>query len=210
MHVYRDHTGLSHRLFKLLSYLCVLFLLPTQAVWAHVLQHGPHHTLGFMQGWMHPFSGLEHLLATLAISLWAAHIQPNHRIEWLPVIYIGMLGLGLFIGTQAIHLPAQHWSLLLPPLVTGLLIAKAKQLPLALTALIVSIFAVYHGHIHTEAAQATTLIQPTYHVGMLLATSLLLIAGIIAGRVLFQRPEASTTRFYGLALAGAGCLVWMT
>src|SRR4051812_37933921 len=64
-------------------------LYPAMAL-AHPGHSGPH---GFAGGFVHPFTGLDHMLAALAIGIWA--IQLGGRARWaIPFSFLSMLAIG--------------------------------------------------------------------------------------------------------------------
>src|SRR5689334_24186319 len=129
------------RLVRFASLLVLLVALAAPAL-AHP---GPSSGLGvgFSGGLAHPFGGLDHVLAMVAVGLWAS--QLGGRALWLvPASFVTLMaaGAGLAFVTP---LPAVELGILGSLVVLGALVASAARLPVALGALIVGIFALFHG-----------------------------------------------------------------
>jgi len=167
------------------------------------------HTLGahganFISGVGHPLTGLDHILAMIAVGLWAA--QLGGRAYWsVPLAFVGMMTLGAAMSTAGLSLPAVESGIAASVLILGLLIAFSARLPILLGMVLVGVFAVFHGHSHgTELPQAASAVS--YGLGMLLTTIGLHAAGLGAG-ILFQRA-AILLRIGGAMIAAAGVMMW--
>ena len=143
---------------------------------------GTHHTL--VDGLLHPLTGLDHLAAMLAVGLWSALSATSARRIWLaPVAFAGMLLVGALLGLNGLELPAVEPMIAASLLVMGLLVATRAQLPVAVTAGVVGVFAVFHGIAHgTELAGGGNGFAPL--LGMLVATIALHLAGVGLGLAL--------------------------
>ena len=143
---------------------------------------GTHHTL--VDGLLHPLTGLDHLAAMLAVGLWSALSATSARRIWLaPVAFAGMLLVGALLGLNGLELPAVEPMIAASLLVMGLLVATRAKLPLAVTAGVVGVFAVFHGIAHgTELAGGGNGFAPL--LGMLVATIALHLAGVGLGLAL--------------------------
>jgi urease accessory protein len=173
----------------------VVVLLWPLAAWAHVEsgQAG-----GFLSGLAHPVSGLDHVLAMVAVGLWGA--QLGAPALWvLPVAFPVMMAFGGLLGLLGIGLPGVELGIALSAVVLGALILGAIRLPLAAALLVVAFFAVFHGHAHgTEMSPGESAIL--YSLGFVIATGLLHAVGIAIG--LIHRWDAGR-----MALRGAGSVV---
>ena len=143
---------------------------------------GTHHTL--VDGLLHPLTGLDHLAAMLAVGLWSALSATSaRRILLAPVAFAGMLLVGALLGLNGLELPAVEPMIAASLLVMGLLVATRAKLPLAVTAGVVGVFAVFHGIAHgTELAGGGNGFAPL--LGMLVATIALHLAGVGLGLAL--------------------------
>lgn len=185
-----------HRKFPVMALLLmvVALLLPLSA-WAHVEsgQAG-----GFLSGLSHPISGLDHVLAMVAVGLWGA--QLGRPAVWLlPVAFPMMMAFGGMLGLMGIPVPGIEIGIALSGIVLGALILGETKMPIIGALLVVAFFAVFHGHAHgTELAPGQNAML--YSLGFVICTGLLHGVGI--GMGLVHRWE-----FGRLALRGAGSIV---
>ena len=140
---------------------------------------GDHALLGFMSGWSHPWMGLDHLLAMLAVGLWAA--QQGGRALWaVPLTFVAAMVVGGALAGFGIVLPFVETGIALSVLVLGLLLVWQQRLPLAAGMGIVGVFALFHGFAH--GLEMPLAVSPVlYALGFVLATSLLHGIGVLAG-----------------------------
>ncbi len=184
-----------------LSVCALMACLPTWAL-AHT---GHDHTAlaGLSEGLLHPFTGLDHLAAMLAIGVWSAIAL---RPVWLaPLAFVLMLALGAMLGFAGVQVPAVEPMIAASLLVIGLLMAWRQHMPWAAAAVVASVFAVFHGAAHgLEMAGAHA---GSALAGMALGSALLHGAGVLigqrmAGRVWLQRSAGGA-----LAMMGSSLLV---
>jgi len=161
------------------------------------------HGAGFVSGITHPLTGLDHMLAMIAVGMWAA--QLGGRARWaVPLAFVGMMALGAILAAAGLILPAVETGIAASVLILGLLIAFSSRMPVLLGMALVGVFAIFHGHAHgTELPQAASAVA--YGLGMLLATVGLHAAGLGAG-ILFQRA-AVLLRVGGAMIAAAGVIL---
>jgi urease accessory protein len=159
-------------------------------------------TAGFMHGFSHPIGGADHILAMVAVGLWAAQI--GGRALWvIPCTFVGVMVLGGVLGFAGIYVPFVEEGILVSILILGVLIAGAFKVPLMYSSLIVGLFAIFHGHAHGIEMPAT-MSAASYAVGFALATAMLHLAGIGLG-VLMQKSKLQTVnRFAGGVIALSG------
>ena len=163
---------------------------------------GAHtHGAGLIAGLAHPFNGLDHLLAMVAVGLWAA--QLGGRVLWaLPLTFVGVMALGSTLGVAGIVLPGLEAGILLSVLALGLLVALESRWSLQLACATVGLFALFHGAAHGLEMPLTA--SPWgYSVGMLAATALLHASGVLAGvkvRTIFLRAAGAAVSLAGLGL----------
>lgn len=160
---------------------------------------------GFAEGFVHPFLGVDHLLAMVAVGLWSAVL--GGRARWsVPAAFVVAMAAGAALGMAAIPLPSVELGIALSVLVFGLLIGLGARLPLPAGIALVALFAVFHGHAHGwEAPTAAT--PALYMLGFALATASLHLAGLGLG-VLIERRGAAVAAWFarlsGGAIAAAG------
>ena len=133
-------------------------------------------TTSFTAGLGHPLGGLDHVTVMVMVGLWAG--LKGGRALWIwPAVFVGaMLGGGV-LGMEAVPVPFVESGILASVGTLGLLAALAVDLPVAVGAAIIAIFAVFHGHAHGSEV-AETLNGVGYMAGFALATAALHLAGI--------------------------------
>jgi urease accessory protein len=168
---------------------------------AHVGADGAaHHDIGFVQGLLHPFTGLDHLAAMVAVGLWSALIARGARdVLWAPLGFAAMLLVGAGMGLAGVQVPAVEPMIAASLLVIGLLVVTRLRLPGPVAAAVVGAFAVFHGvaHGHELAGDHGAGLAIA---GMVLATALLHAGGIAIGWAL-RRRTAWLPRVAGAAVA---------
>lgn len=183
---------------KISKLLVLFFSLPGVAL-AHT---GVGETVGFMHGLGHPTGGGDHILAMVAVGLWAAQI--GGRALWVvPCTFVGVMVLGGVLGFTGFSVPFVEEGILISILVLGILIAAAVKLPLIYSSLIIGLFAIFHGHAHgTE--MPISISTASYAVGFAFATAMLHIAGIGLGMLVKKLNLQMVSRFAGGAIALSG------
>lgn len=150
-------------------------------------------TAGFTHGFLHPVGGLDHVLAMVAVGLFAWLL--SGRALWLvPAAFVVMMAAGGALGMLAVGVPYVETGIALSVIVIGGMVALGKSLPLAVAVAVVGAFAIFHGHAHgTEMPE--TMSGLAYGVGFMTATALLHGAGILAGIGLGKASAAHGARF---------------
>lgn len=161
------------------------------------LAHPGHGTATFSSGFAHPFGGVDHLLAMLAVGLYAA--SQSGRQRWmLPAAFVSMMVAGAALGAAVPGLPMVEAGISASVLVLGLLIAFAARMPLVAAVPMVGAFALCHGYAHAAEAGAGSLVQ--FAVGFVAATALLHGLGYAVARWM---PESAPARAAKRVLGGA-------
>jgi urease accessory protein len=177
----------------------------TGTAFAHT-GHGD--TSGFVHGFMHPLGGLDHVLAMVAVGLYAAMI--GGRALWLmPLTFIGMMALGGAMGASGIVDPFVEAGIAMSVIVLGLAVALRVNLPTVIAIALVGLFAILHGHAH-GAEMPQDVSGYAYAAGFLLATALLHGAGIALGLLagmLATRGGWRVAQAAGGAMALAGVAI---
>lgn len=165
---------------------------------------GGAHAGGFMAGLGHPLVGADHLLAMLAVGLWAA--QLGGRAAWqVPAAFVAALALGAGAAVLGLGMPAVEPGIMVSMLVMGLLVAFAVRLPAAAGMAVAAVFALSHGHAHgTELPVAASPLL--YGLGFVLASVGLHLAGVTLGALASRFLSPLVTRAAGAMVAAAG--VW--
>ena len=172
-----------------------LVLLWPFAAWAHVEsgQAG-----GLLSGFSHPVSGLDHVLAMIAVGLWG--VQLGSPAVWLlPVAFPMMMAFGGMLGLMGIPLPGVEIGIAVSGVVLGALILGEAKMPLIGALFVVGFFAIFHGHAHgTELSPGQNAML--YSLGFVICTGILHAGGI--GMGLVHKWDLGR-----LALRGAGSVV---
>ncbi len=188
-----------------------------QVLWTAVVAAGPWlpraaeaHTYGaagagFLHGLGHPLGGLDHLLAMVAVGLWAAQI--GGRALWLvPAAFVAMMLVGGALGMAGIGLPMAEMVVVASVLVLGTLVASASRLPVAAGMAVTGLFALFHGHAHgVEMPEAAS--PALYGLGFVLTTVALHAIGVGLGLAGRRGVPAILLRLGGGAIAAVGILM---
>ena len=163
--------------------------------------HPGHGDNGLLAGISHPLGGLDHLLAMLAVGLWAA--QQHGAARWvLPCTFVASMLMGGLLGFEGLNLPALEGAIAASVLALGLAVALAVRPPLGLAMAATALFALCHGVAH--GLELPDMSSPwTYAMGFVAATALLHAAGYALVRVL-PRAAAPLVRVAGAISAATG------
>ncbi|AXA65069.1 HupE/UreJ family protein [Pseudomonas oryzihabitans] len=163
--------------------------------------HPGHAENGLAAGVLHPLTGLDHLLAMLAVGLWAAQQQGKARLA-LPCTFVGTMLIGGLLGFAGLELPLLETGIAASVLALGLLVALAARPPVAAAVGLTAAFALFHGVAH--GLELPEMGNPwAYALGFVAATATLHGLGYAVVRYL---PQAATplVRLAGVATAVAG------
>jgi urease accessory protein len=160
---------------------------------------------GFLAGFAHPVSGLDHLLAMAAVGIWGAFL--GRPLIWaLPIAFPLMMVVGGVAGIVGLPLPMIELGVGLSVVALGLAIAWAWRAAIPAAILIVAVFAVFHGYAHgAELPQAAD--PAAYSAGFVICTGLIHLAGIAFGLLGKLAHGTRILRGAGAAIAAAG--VWI-
>lgn len=150
----------------------LLIAVPT-AAFAHT-GHGD--TSGFMHGFMHPVGGLDHILAMVAVGVFA-YVLSGKALWLVPLSFVGMMAVGFMLGVGQIDVPFVELSIALSSVVIGGVAALGRQVPVAAASALVGVFAIFHGHAH-GAEMPVDASGVEYAAGFVAATTLLHATGI--------------------------------
>lgn len=184
-------------------------LLLAGAAQAHV---GPDagHTATFFNGLAHPVSGMDHLLAMVAVGLWSAVAMPAQR--WLaPAVFVGAMTVGALLAHLGLALPlgdSLEWLIAGSVVLLGALLLSGAALPAAAGLALIGTSALFHGTAHgLEMAVGASFVA--YGAGFVVATSLLHFGGVGLGVVL-HKVRAVLPRVAGALIGGAGVFLLLS
>lgn len=159
----------------------------------------------FGGGFIHPLGGIDHLLAMVAVGIWAA--QQGGRAVWmLPAAFVGMMALGGSVGLLGGGIGGAETVVLASVLVLGAVVAAALKPPLWLAVLLVGAFALFHGLVHGRELPAAA-DAAGYAAGFVAATAALHAAGIVLALALRKGAAILALRAAGAAQTGVGALL---
>lgn len=162
--------------------------------------HGDAHS--FVHGFIHPIGGLDHMLAMVAVGLFAAHL--GGRALWAaPAAFVTLMAFGGALGMNGVDLPFVEAGVALSVVAFGVILATGVALPAGLAAGLVGFFAIFHGHAHGAEMPADAS-GAAYAAGFMAATATLLVAGIALGLGAGRLASMRAVRLGGAAMAAAG------
>ena len=166
------------------------------------LAHVGFHPAGLGDGLAHPLSGLDHVLAMVAVGLWASQLG---RPAWwlLPLTFPIVMAFGAALGFAGVALPWTEIGIGMSVLVLGLVIAFALRPSLVVSVALIALFALVHGYAHgTELPASATALA--YGIGFVVATLVLHAIGLGLGLFSNSMTGRLAMRGAGAAIAVAG------
>lgn len=176
-----------------------LFVLVAGMPAAAVAHTGVGATHGFAVGFAHPIGGLDHILAMIAVGLYAVLL--GGRALWLvPSSFVLMMIAGALLGIAGVQLPLVEVGIAASVVTLGLAVALRWNASALGAAALVGFFALFHGHAHGAEmpAAASSL---SYAFGFVLATTILHLSGIAMGKATARLPRVATGAAGGLMAA---------
>lgn len=179
----------------------LLTMLATPAM-AHT---GVGEVSGLMAGLAHPVSGLDHILAMVAVGILA--VQLGGRGLWLaPASFVSMMALGGVFGGIGIGVPFVEQGIIGSVIILGAVVAWGGKMPLPAAMSLVGVFAMFHGYVHgTEMPLNAHGLE--YSIGFILVTATLHALGMglsLALRAYVETSAMLVARVGGAAIAAAG------
>ncbi len=183
----------------ILTFAIFIFAYYPSAAFAHA-QKGA--VAGFLTGLGHPLSGLDHVLAMVAVGLWGAQLGAP-AIWVLPLAFPMMMAMGGMLGLMGVQLPGIEYGIAASAILLGAAVMFAARPPLGLAAALVAFFAIFHGHAHgTELPPGQSALL--YSMGFVIATGGLHAAGIGIGAAHRWGWGQKLLRVAGAAVAAGG------
>jgi urease accessory protein len=179
----------------------VIFCLAAIAApaWAHP-DHGG-------SGFLHPFTGVDHLLAMVGVGMWAWLLSNRRRSAGVlvPGAFLAMMAIGAAAGFAGIKLPLAEAGILASVFLLGGLVMAAVQLPLAAAMSVVGVFAIFHGYAHASEAPSTA--PGAYMLEFLAASAILNGLGLGLGWLTQKQVGELGLRALGGLVVAGGALV---
>jgi len=169
---------LVSRVTYLASSIVILFAFWPVSAFAHT-QKGQ--AAGFLTGFRHPISGLDHVLAMVAVGLWGAQLGAP-AVWLLPVAFPLVMAMGGMLGLMGVPLPGIEYGIAASAILLGSAVMFEIRPPLVVAAIMVGFFAIFHGHAHgTELPPGQSALL--FSMGFVIATGCLHAVGICIGAV---------------------------
>jgi urease accessory protein len=157
---------------------------------------------GFLTGFTHPLLGWDHVVAMVAVGLWGAILGPP-ALWVLPITFPLVMALGAALGIAGVTIPMVETGIAASGVVLGLMVAFSVRPALWIAALLVGVFAIFHGHAH--GTELPTAINPyAYAAGFVIGTGLLHLGGIAFGTLMSSPAGSWAVRAAGVVIAAAG------
>jgi urease accessory protein len=163
-----------------------------------------HQHMGFMEGFLHAFTGLDHMAVMLAIGVWSALIakQFGREVLWGPLGFANVLLLGAALGMDGVNVPAVEPLIAASLVAAGLLVLVRLPLRGVGAATLAGSFALFHGLAHGyELADSASAFETL--AGIVSATLLLHSMGLALGWSL-RGANVWVPRLAGGAVAALG------
>lgn len=171
---------------------------------AHV---GVHADGGFGTGFAHPFLGLDHLLAMVAVGIWAVQLGGRCLLA-LPAAFVTFVAVGAVLGAAGVTLPQVEGMVAFSVLALGCVVGlsgTAEKWGLT-PFFLVAVFALFHGHVH--GAEMPVFAAPwQYFAGFAIATASLHALGVVGASTLKKHPAMVRAGGAAIALAGSWLLL---
>jgi urease accessory protein len=179
--------------------LVVAVLFWGQAALAHPMKG---EAVSFLTGIRHPISGLDHVVAMIAVGLWGAQLG-TPAIWLLPVAFPMVMAMGGMLGLLGVPLPGTEIGIAASAILLGAAVMSELRPPLTVAAAVVGFFAIFHGFAHGSelpAGQSGLL----YSLGFVIATGCLHGVGITIGLIHRWPWGQKALRLAGGVVAMAG------
>lgn len=161
--------------------------------------------MGFVGGFMHPFSGYDHLLAMLAVGFWSAKLG-GRAIWMLPTAFLSAAAMACLLAIGGSLVPMMEGGIAVSLLALGVLISLESRPGLTPAVSLVAAFGLFHGYAH--GAEMPYAASPfDYAAGFLLATASLHALGVGLGALTPRHASRLWPRLAGLAVALPGLVL---
>jgi urease accessory protein len=187
---------------SLAAALCGVALSATSSA---ALAHVGHKAAEFVGGLAHPLTGLDHLLAALAVGLWSSQLERPAR--WLlPIVFPAAMIIGALLAIGGPPLSMIESAIAASVLVFGALIAGARRPAMIVAVPLGALFALLHGYSHGLTAPAQGTLLP-YYAGFTMVTLALAGIGLGAGLLAARTPLRLAVRAGGAVIAAVGAIL---
>ncbi len=161
----------------------------------------PGHNGGFAGGLLHPLTGLDHLLAMVAVGMLAAEVKEKRGVWMLPAAFVTALIMGGLLGIMRVSIPYTEAIIALSVLTLGVLVALRVSLPFSIGVATVTGFGLFHGIAHGLEAGPHPY---AFLAGMVITTAVLHFSGVLFVKKANGKVGNVLVRLAGSAMAIAG------
>jgi urease accessory protein len=197
---YRETSALPLGLIKQVLFITSILLLPGLA-WTHV-EVGVVGEGGLLSGMIHPVTGLDHVVAMVAVGLWGAILRAP-AIWILPIAFPLIMTVGAVLGILEVPIPGIDLGIAASSIVLGVMVAGSFRPPLWIAFLLIAFFAICHGYPHGSAMPDFG-VPLLYAAGFVISTGLLHVSGITLGLMYRWQAGKVVVRSLGLVIAATG------
>lgn len=163
-----------------------------------VLAHPGHGLQSAYAGFMHPFTGWDHLLVMLAIGLWAVKIGGKARWQ-IPTTFLLMMAIGTEIGMLGLQPLGLESVIAASMLAMGLVLLIILPINRLVQFSLTAIFAIFHGIAHGVEIESTN--TALVFAGILLATGFLHLIGYGLGSLTTRKSHIIHRAFSCILIA---------
>lgn len=176
---------------RLMLFAAVLLGAPVSAAQAHT----GHAADGVLAGMLHPFGGLDHVLAMIAIGIWAVQTaRCDRRAVWLvPLAFVAVMVAGGALAVAGLRLPLVEVGIVGSVVVLGAIVLTAPRLPVWMPIAVAGGFGLFHGFAHGAELPAGAA-PGAYVAGFVAATAVLHGLGVAIGLAVRQTARALPAR----------------
>jgi urease accessory protein len=147
--------------------------------------HPGHGAMGFAPGFMHPFSGVDHIIAMISVGFFAATLGGKARFA-VPATFVAMMAAGGAWGMAGMPLPFVEIGIMTSVVVLAGVAVLRWNASLYAAMALCGFFAVFHGYAH-GAEMPTDAAGFTYALGFMMATAVLHGAGLVVGSLMARK-----------------------
>jgi urease accessory protein len=166
---------------------------------------GTSHVHGFMDGFLHPLNGWDHILAFIAVGMWSA--QQTRNARWcLPLLFLAVMATSAVLPQLGLGLPSLEAGVALSVALLGLMVANGFRFTLGVSMAVVTVFAIFHGYTHGMEVPADAGVIP-FGAGFIAATALLQGCGILLGMAAEHVSAGRFIQITGSAIAMSGMVL---
>jgi urease accessory protein len=165
--------------------------------------HPGHDGLGVGAGLLHPLTGVDHMLAMVAVGLWAALRDGRSLVSW-PATFVAAMLVGFGLGGAFGVVPGLEPAVLATVIVLGGLTAANARMPEGAGLGLIALFGALHGYAHGSDTSGAV---PAFEAGMVATTIALHLLGIALGMSLRYLGRPGLIRLLGAGAVAGGLVL---